>query len=308
MIVGDSETILRLNDLVERISEVDSTVLISGESGIGKELVAKTIHRLSARKNKSFIAINCGAIPPTLMESELFGYEKGAFTGAARQGKQGLFEMAQNGTIFLDEISDLPLNTQVKILRVLQEREITRVGGTTSIPIDVRVIAATNVSLYDRVASGEFRKDLFYRLNVIPINIPPLRSHKEDIPVLINHFLHQFNTKFQKNMSVSPQALSKMMAYNWPGNVRELENFIERMVVLNGRSTIGLEDLPVEFQQVKITKINSLREAVEEFEKELISKALAECASVALAAQQLGVDRTTISKKMKKYGLELHRD
>ncbi|RMG00831.1 MAG: sigma-54-dependent Fis family transcriptional regulator, partial [Nitrospirae bacterium] len=242
-VIGESKAMQEVFDIAVRVAKTDSTVLITGESGTGKELISSIIHYQSPRKDAPFVKVNCGALPDNLIESELFGYEKGAFTGANRQ-KPGRFELANNGTIFLDEVGDLPLQTQVKLLRVLQDGTFERLGGTETIKVDVRVIAATNRDLAEEVKKENFREDLFYRLNVIPLHIPPLRERKEDIPLLIEHFLKRYNSRFGKSVSVSKSAISALMGYSFPGNVRELENIIERAVALAQKDRIGVDDLP----------------------------------------------------------------
>jgi len=240
--VGKSPSMERIFSLIRQVADTKSTVLITGESGTGKELVARALHTHSTRKNNPFVTVNCGALPETLLESELFGYMKGAFTGAV-SNKQGLFEAANGGTIFLDEISATTPSLQIKLLRVLQEREFKRVGGTADIKVDVRVLAASNSDLQQDVAKGSFREDLYYRLNVIPIHLPPLRERKEDIPLLINYFLKNVSSgKAPKN--ISPEAMNRMLNYRWPGNVRELENAIERLNILASGDTIRIEHIP----------------------------------------------------------------
>ncbi len=241
---GDSEAVREVLVKVEQIAPVSSTVLIEGESGTGKELVARAIHRLSPRRGKAFIAVNVGALPETLLESELFGHEKGAFTGAAER-RIGRFELAHGGTIFLDEIGDVPPSTQVKLLRVLEEREVTRVGGTVPIPVDVRVVTATNSPLKESVERGRFRSDLYYRLNVLRIYLPPLRERREDIVLLVRRFVQEFSHEHSKEFrGITPEAMQALVEYSWPGNVRELRNLVESMVVLSHGKEIGLEDIP----------------------------------------------------------------
>jgi DNA-binding NtrC family response regulator len=248
-LIGQSEAIREVLVKVEQIAPVSSTVLIEGESGTGKELVARAIHRLSPRRNKPFIAVNVGALPETLLESELFGHEKGAFTGAAER-RIGRFELADTGTLFLDEIGDVPLATQVKLLRVLEEREITRVGGTQSIPVDVRVVAATNNPLRDGVEEGRFRSDLYYRLNVLSIYLPPLRERREDIPILVRQFITELSRQHDRPFKgISPEALEMLADYAWPGNVRELRNLVESMVVLAPGREIGPADIPRQIRE-----------------------------------------------------------
>jgi DNA-binding NtrC family response regulator len=248
-LVGESEGIREVLLRVEQMAPVSSTVLIEGESGTGKELVARAIHRLSPRRNQPFIAVNVGALPETLLESELFGHEKGAFTGAAER-RLGRFELAHGGTLFLDEIGEIPPSTQVKLLRVLEEREVTRVGGTQAIPVDVRVVAATNRPLKEQVAAGTFRTDLFYRLNVLSVYLPPLRERREDIPLLVRRFIREFSALHEREFrGITAAALQALVEYGWPGNVRELRNLVESMVVLAPGREIGLEDIPREIRE-----------------------------------------------------------
>ncbi|MCB4791022.1 MAG: sigma-54 dependent transcriptional regulator [Elusimicrobia bacterium] len=277
--LGNSKQMLGLFDLISQAGQNQSTILISGESGTGKELVARAIHKNGTRKNKPFIAVDCSAIPENLVESELFGHEKGAFTDATVQ-KLGKFELAGQGTIFLDEIGNLPLDIQSKILRAIESREITRVGGNKTINIGARIITATNIDLTKAIKDGKFREDLYYRLNVIPILVPPLRDRKEDIPLLIEHFIGYFNKILKKNVKgISKEALQLMMKYNWPGNVRELRNIIERLVALGSEDTISHTRLPFEIllseeNAVSSQELNSLKKARAEFEKRFILKVL----------------------------------
>jgi transcriptional regulator with GAF, ATPase, and Fis domain len=246
-LVGASEPIQQVMEFVRKVADSDSTVMIQGESGTGKELVARMLHFNSLRKDRPLVPVNCGAIPENLLESELFGHEKGAFTGATH-ARMGRFELANGGTIFLDEIGEMSLPLQVKLLRVLQEREFERVGGNRTIHVDVRIVAATNQDLETLVEEKRFRKDLFYRLNVIPIVIPPLRERRSDIPLLIDHFLTHFNqTKHTEVSGLAPDALHPLTEYDWPGNIRELENMIERLVVLKKRGVLSIGDLPENF-------------------------------------------------------------
>jgi PAS domain S-box-containing protein len=299
-----------------KIAEVDSTVLISGESGVGKEVIGDIIQRNSSRSKGPFVKLNCAAIPENLLESELFGYEPGAFTGARKEGKPGLFEVAHEGTLLLDEIGDIPLHLQVKLLRVLQQREIIRVGGTRPIPIDVRIIAITNRNLEEMVARGEFREDLYYRLNVIPIHVPALRERREDIPLLVRHFLDRFNQRYNLKKSISSGALELLMIYSWPGNIRQLENMIERLVVTTSAEVIEINNLPSCFlstspgesgngnQPVSVSSIIPLKQAVESLERQLLEKAFAVTNSCYKAAQLLEVDASTISRKASRYNIK----
>lgn len=257
-IVVKSGEMKNVMDLAIQMGRVDSTVLITGESGVGKEVVAKAIHQSSERTSGSLIKVNCGAIPDNLLEAELFGYAEGSFTGAKKGGKPGMFELADGGSLFLDEIAELPLNLQVKLLRVLQEEEIIRVGGTKPIKIDVRIIAATNRDLAKMLKEGEFREDLFYRLNVVPIEIPPLRERKEDISQLIFKFLDDFNKKYNKNKKIDLDTINFLESYDWPGNVRELKNLIERFVVISEKDIIDLNfylKVYIIEEEIKITTL-----------------------------------------------------
>ncbi|MFZ5944531.1 MAG: sigma 54-interacting transcriptional regulator [Bacillota bacterium] len=311
-IVAKSAGMLKVIDLALRVSQVDSTVIITGESGVGKEVIAKKIHLLSKRKNNSLIKINCGAIPENLLESELFGYEGGAFTGAKRDGKPGMFELASGGTLFLDEIGDLPLNLQVKLLRVLQEKEIVRVGGVKPIKVDTRIIAATNKDLTLMVRRGTFREDLFYRLNVVNIQIPPLRNRTDDLPPLISTILKKLNTKYGKQKNLSESVVECLLQYNWPGNIRELENTLERLVVLVNDDKIQVHNLPdfmqsIDKQSSDVVTLNSiapLKKAVEEMENQLLKKALKEYGTTRKVAKVLEVNQSTIVRKMKQYNIE----
>jgi transcriptional regulator with PAS, ATPase and Fis domain/NAD-dependent dihydropyrimidine dehydrogenase PreA subunit len=292
-----------------KVAQVTSTVMILGESGVGKEVVARFVHNASLRRGGPFVTINCGAIPPNLLESELFGYEAGAFTGAKRQGKPGMIETASSGTLFLDEISDLPLDLQVKLLQVIQERRLTRVGGIQPIEVDIRIIAATNRDLAKMVERGEFRADLFYRLNVVPIVIPPLRSRRDDIIPLIYHFLAKHNNTHRYNKTISRETREVLTQYSWPGNVRELENLIERLVVTVEGDEIGVEDLPQYIKErdvscnskVIVEGVIPLREAVEEVERQLIKHAQEEHETTYEIAEALGVNQSTVVRKLKKY-------
>ncbi len=312
-IVGRSKQILDILEIVHRVAPTDATVLLRGESGVGKEVFARAIHFLSNRSDKPFITVNCAAIPENLLEAELFGYEKGAFTGAYTS-KKGKFELANGGTIFLDEIGDMPVNLQVKLLRVLQEKEIERLGGNKPIKVDVRIIAATNRDLEQLIREGKFREDLYYRLNVIPIFIPPLRERKEDIPVLVQHFIEQFGNVYNKKVEVSPEVLDAFMAYDWPGNVRELQNVVERMVILDRDGVLTYEDLPMELKQFKEKK-EKVKTVVENFEgsiwdveKRMIEEALEKTGYVIKdAAKLLGMTPRQVSYRIKKYGINLPR-
>lgn len=313
-IISHHEKMQTVFEQVEKVADVDSTVLIYGESGTGKELIARAIHYNSYRQNKSLVPLNCGAIPEDLLESELFGHEKGAFTGATAS-RVGRFEMANGGTLFLDEIAEMRHNLQVKLLRVLQEREFERVGGSRTIKVDVRIIAATNKNLEELVARQRFRDDLYWRLNVIPITMPPLRERLSDLPLLIAHFCERFNSEKKQIHGISPEALQILQGYHWPGNVRELENMVERIVILKGEGIITPRDLPdailrtsdsgalpnLEFSDAGL----DFEATVQEFEKKLLLKALEKTAWVkSKAAGLLQMNRTTLVEKVKKLRLE----
>ncbi len=307
-IIAESVTMQNVMSLTKKLATVNSTVLITGESGVGKGLIARLLHEEGNRSGGPFVTVNCGAIPENLIESELFGYVPGAFTGSRAEGKRGLFEAAQHGTIFLDEISELPLNLQVNLLRVIQEREITPVGGVEPIPIDVRIVSATNKSLRELVKLGKFREDLFYRLNVVPINVPPLRDRPEDLLPLIHSNLVKCNEKLNENKSISPEALTVLFRYPWPGNIRELQNIIERLTITTNGNIITEENLPVFLKQEAITNANtnvnlSLAEAMEKAEKTILEKALADYGSTRAMAKALQVSQPTIVRKLHKHDL-----
>ena len=307
-IVAESLTMQNVMSLTKKLATVNSTVLITGESGVGKGLIARLLHEEGNRSSGPFVTVNCGAIPENLIESELFGYMPGAFTGSRAEGKRGLFEAAQNGTIFLDEISELPLNLQVNLLRVIQEREITPVGGVESIPINVRIVSATNKSLRELVRQGKFREDLFYRLNVVPINVPPLRDRPEDLLPLIHSNLVKCNERLNENKAISPEALTILFRYPWPGNIRELQNIIERLTITTNGDLITEENLPVFLRQEAITNANtnvnlSLAEAMEKAEKTILEKALADYGSTRAMAKALQVSQPTIVRKLHRYNL-----
>lgn len=313
-IIGQSEAISSLLNVVERVAQTDSTVLITGESGTGKELIAKALHFNSNRSHEPFIPVNCGAIPAELLESELFGHVKGAFTGAIAN-RTGRFELAQDGTLFLDEIGELSPSLQVKLLRVLQERTFEPVGGTKTLNANVRVIAATNVDLENAVENGRFREDLFYRLNVIPIRVPALRERKSDIPLLLHHFIETFNrTRGRQLKGISPEALSMLVNYQWPGNIRELENLVERLSILKGSGIVDIIDLPERYRKASIESDPRKLEipetgvdfntAVDAYENALIMRALEKTGwNRNQAALLLKLNRTTLVEKIKKKGL-----
>ena len=314
-IIGASPAMQKVFNLMKRIIKTDSTVLIFGESGTGKEVVAKAIHFNGSRKEKPFIAVHCGAIPENLLESELFGYTKGAFTGAIRD-KIGKFEAANHGTIFLDEIGTMPMHLQTKLLRVLQEQEVERVGSTRTTKIDVRVISATNQDLEEEVRKGTFREDLFYRLNVIPLHLPPLRERVEDILPLVRHFLEKNCQEMKRPlMTIAKDSLEALELYTWPGNVRELENAVERTVALTESSQITLDDLPPNISKVygkpaefslRVTQRGvDMAKMVNDIERKLISEALVLSDGVkAKAAAMLSLNRTTLVEKMRRLGME----
>jgi PAS domain S-box-containing protein/TyrR family helix-turn-helix protein len=306
-VIAKSTKMQDVLDRAIRSAQIDANVIICGESGTGKEVIAKVIHRASPRSEGPFIAINCGAIPENLLESELFGYERGAFTGANHTGKIGLFEVAQDGTLFLDEITSLPLNLQVKLLRVIQEKEFRRLGGKKNIHLNVRFIAATNQDIQSMVTDGAFRDDLYYRLNVINITIPPLRERPEDIAALVTHFTCYFNKKYHTDLSVSsPRVLEELLEYDWPGNVRELENAVESMIAL------GQENF-LESKFIKNKAVNpmdllggevSLADIIHETEKNIIINVYQKEGSTRRAARKLGVDQSTVVRKLHKYGYQ----
>ncbi len=306
--IGKSKKIQEVMQLVERVAPLPSTVLITGESGTGKEIIARMIHAKSPRAGKRFVAVNCGAIAENLIESELFGHVKGAFTGAIRD-KDGLFKIASGGTLFLDEISTIPMNLQVKLLRAIEEHEIMPVGSTRTIPVDARIIAASNRDLLKEVEEGRFREDLYYRLNVIGINVPPLRERRDDIPLLVNHFIQRFNRELNKNVQgVSPDVLQMFLSYQWKGNVRELENAIERAMILCDGDYIRPEHLPQNFSMVeyKTPTKGGLKEAVMEFEKVQILKTLELVeGDKKAAANLLGMSISSLYRKMAELGLDV---
>jgi DNA-binding NtrC family response regulator len=314
-IVGKSDPMLRIFDLVTQVASSRSTVLIQGESGTGKELIAKAIHANSPRKNQPFVPVNTGSMPTDLLESTLFGHVKGAFTSAI-SSKKGLFEVADGGTIFLDEIGTMSLETQSKILRVLQDRKFMHLGGVHEIQVDVRVIAATNIDLKVLVREGKFREDLFYRLNVITVDLPPLRSRAVDVPLLVNHFLSKFSSENGKTpRQISPEALRPLMDYGWPGNVRELENVIERAVVLSNSPVIGIELLPDHIvgrgspgKMFEHRPDASLFEIVEDCERRLIVDMLEKCAwNQTEAADRFHIPLSTLNQKIKRLNIEVRK-
>ena len=312
-LTGNSAPILELKEMISIVAPTNAWILIMGENGTGKELVARSIHKLSKRAYKPFVEVNCAAIPEDLIESELFGHEKGSFTGATEK-KRGKFDLAHEGTIFLDEVADMSLKAQAKILRILQEKKFERVGGNTFIPTDVRVLAATNKDLELEMEAGRFRQDLYYRLNVIPLRVPPLRERKEDIPVLTNWFLREFSLKeCEEGKTIADDALTKLIEHDWPGNVRELKNFIERLVIMVPQDVITANDIPLltegnhEIPEAALPLFasESFRTAKMDFEKEYIIKKLKEFdGNISKTAEAIGIERSNLHRKIKRYGLD----
>ncbi|RXT07304.1 AAA family ATPase [Ammoniphilus sp. CFH 90114] len=300
-LIMHSESMQRVIKIIQAVSQVDSTVLLLGESGVGKSAIANMIHRISNRASKPFVAVNCGALPENLIEAELFGYEHGSFTGGKKGGATGLFEVAHEGTIFLDGIAELPYRLQAKLLNVLQENTIRKVGSTENKKINVRIIAATNKDLSQLVKEKAFREDLFYRLNVVPLTIPALRERKEDIPHLINYFMSKYNKKYGLFMQLHPKVKDEFLHYHWPGNIRELENKIERMVVTNSQEGLGKGDFPQSNDELQFPP---LKQAKKQLEKELIQKAYRLYGNTYKVAEILEVDQSTIVKKLKEYRKE----
>ncbi|CVK21837.1 sigma 54-interacting transcriptional regulator [Sporomusa sphaeroides] len=311
-ILHRSKSMRQVIALAKAYARGGSTVLIRGETGTGKELFARALHAASPRADNIFVPVNCAAIPDTLLESELFGYEEGAFTGAVKGGKQGLFELANSGTLFLDEIGETSSHLQAKLLRVLQDRKVRRIGSSREIAVDVRILAATNRNLEDMIAGGTFREDLYYRLNVIPLFLPPLRERREDIPLLVDFFLRRFSTKLHKQVdTVSETALQKLCAYTWPGNIRELENVIERAVNIVTGPTL-LTDHIILQHSAPAAKVHlpvlhhTLEEALEETERELLCRAMRQFHTSRQIGKMLGLSHTTVLKKLRKHGLSLN--
>ncbi len=312
-IVAESPSMRRLLDMVLRVSQVDSTVLLQGESGVGKDVLARLVHQLSERRESPFVSVNCGAVPESLLESEFFGYEKGAFTSAARNGKAGLFEQANGGALFLDEVGELPLNLQVKLLKALQDRRCRRLGGTRNIDLDVRIIAATNRDLRKMVSEGSFRMDLFYRLHVVPIEIAPLRDRREDILPLALMFLKHFNRKYNVSRTLGHELMSVLEDHDWPGNVRELQNLIERLVVTADEDALSVKHLPSSITKgsglgspaFRLPGSLNLKDVREAAEREVIQEAMARAGNTRQAAKLLGVDHSTVVRKARRYGIDL---
>ena len=310
-IVGASAALKSVLSHVSKVAPTDSTVLISGETGTGKELIARAIHKHSRRAERAFVSLNCAATPPSLIASELFGHEKGAFTGAVQQ-RRGRFELAHSGTIFLDEIGEIPMDTQIVLLRVLQERQIERVGGSRAIPVDVRVVAATNRDLAAAIADGSFRSDLFYRLNVFPIHMPPLRKRREDIPILVEYFVKRFADMMAKRIRrIEKRTLELCERYPWPGNIRELQNIVERSVILCGGDTFSIDEAWLSQAPLRPEVAGALPSALQDQEKELIEAALGKSrgkvAGASGAAAKLGIPASTLESKIKQLGIEKGR-
>ena len=305
-IIGNNKKIIELKDAVKRVSHSDSTVLITGQSGTGKEVFANAIHETSNRRDNNFVKINCAAIPENLLESELFGYDEGAFTGSKKGGKIGKFELANHGTIFFDEIGDMSLDMQSKILRVLQDKVVEKVGGNNAKKVDVRIIAATNQNLIEKIEKGKFREDLYYRLNVVHIELPLLRDRKDDISVLGNFFIKKFNDKFGIYIErISDEAMSRMLDYNWPGNIRELENVIERAYNFVEGNEIVLENLPDNILNYMDASKGELNNKMNNYEKGMIVKTLKECSgNKSRTAKILGINRSNLYHKLKKYNIK----
>lgn len=308
-LVANSKEMIDVLNASAKVASVDSQVILRGESGVGKEVIAKFIHKNSKRSGEAFIKVNCGAIPDTLMESEFFGYEPGAFTGANKQGKPGVFELANRGTLFLDEIGDMPMDLQVKLLRVLEEQEFRRVGGVKTIRSDVRIIAATNQHLEEMVNEKKFRKDLYYRLQVYPIHIPPLRKRKDDISHLIQFFIDAYQKKHSIQIRIDSDVIQLLCQYDWPGNIRELMNVVERMAITSSNNEISIEHIPQElFSSTRQFIPNSLKEEVDLFEYQKLRRALIIHKSTRKAARSLNVSQPTFVRKMKQYSLKYGTD
>jgi len=318
--IGASASMLRLKEQIQMVAPTNASVLITGENGTGKELVARSVHFHSLRRDKPFIEINCAAIPEELIESELFGHERGAFTGAVSQ-KKGKFDLADGGTLFLDEIGDMSLKTQAKVLRILQERKFERVGGTRTLEVDVRIVAATNKLLEEEIRNGSFREDLFYRLNVVPFKVPALRERRDDVPLLAGYFLDAFCRREGRELKlIVPEAMEAMQRYDWPGNVRELKNIVERLVIMTPGGTITKNHLPDYFgaevngreagggRLDSVLELSSLREAREEFEKEFIIQKLEEHDwNVSRTAEAIELERSNLHRKIKSYGIDMKK-
>ncbi len=311
-IVATNNEMRKILALAAHIAKVDTTVLLQGESGVGKGDLSKYIHQKSARRDKPFVKIDCGVIPESLLESELFGYEKGSFTGSNTEGKQGLFEVANGGTIFLDEIGEMPLKLQSKLLSVLQDRQFLKIGGKEPLQVDVRILAATNRDLSEMVNSNTFRKDLYYRLNVVPILVPSLRERKDDIAPLVHYSMRKYNIKYDFNKIIEQEAIDALSKHSWPGNVRELENMIERLLVTNTSDIITLEDIPLSIrnnrqtiESIDINNLSSFKDAVDDFEKKLLLAAMDISDNTQEMAKILKIDRSTITRKLNKHQIRI---
>jgi PAS domain S-box-containing protein len=305
-LVGNSGVMKNIISMIGHICDMDTTVLLLGETGVGKSYIAKTIHKMGKACSQPFVQINCGSMPDNLIESELFGYEEGAFTGAVKKGKKGLLEVAGKGTIFLDEIGEMPMHLQVKLLHVLQERQAYRVGGTKPFDIQARIMSATNKNLKQLIKEGKFREDLYYRLNIVPINIPALRERRDDIPIFIKHFIAKYNIKYCLSKQLSAKSYEILAEYNWPGNIRELENTMERLIVSCDKSIIDegyLSDITGNLPKYvyELDESISLKEATEEFERQILFKAIEKYGTTRKVAEALKIDQSTVVKKMKKY-------
>ncbi|WP_235867304.1 sigma-54 interaction domain-containing protein [Priestia abyssalis] len=310
-IIGESEEIKHIIQMIHQVARLDVNVLITGETGVGKEVVANEIYMNSSRHDKPFIKVNCAAIPSTLLEAELFGYEKGAFTGASNKGKLGLFELAHKGTILLDEIADMPIDLQVKLLRVIQQKEVTRIGGTKPVELDVRIIAATNGDLKDLVSKGLFREDLYYRLHVFPIHIPPLRLRTSDIQKLTDYFLTSYNHKYGKDITFEQEALIVWSCYSWPGNIRELQNVLERTVIISAPSEVltshkvrKLLNLETDSED-SVDSGESYKKMMESYERKVLQHAIDRYGTTRKVAEHLKINQSTVVKKAKKLGIKL---
>ncbi len=316
-VIAQSTEFRRAIFLARRVARSDATVLITGESGVGKDIIAKYIHEYSARKELGpFVKIDCASLPATLLESELFGYERGAFTNARAEGKKGMFEVANNGTMFLDEIGEIPLEIQSKLLNALQDRQIKRLGGTAAIPVDVRIVSATNVDLAKMVRERKFRQDLYYRLNVVPIHVKPLRERTQDVLPLIKHFLSLYTEQYHQKKNIVPEAMNCLLNYPWPGNVRELKNTIERIVVTSPGNVVSIQDIPEEIRKGRfeetvdrggdknhVIQLGPLKTIIEEFERDVIRTAMDRHGNLNDVARLLDIDLSTLTRKNKKYFL-----
>ncbi|WP_404799239.1 sigma-54 interaction domain-containing protein [Bacillus aerolatus] len=311
--MGKSPAYLTLINMVDKIASTETTVLITGETGVGKNVIANRIHQLSERSHEPFVEINCGAIPETLIESELFGYKKGAFTGANSGGKAGLIKMADKGTLFLDEIGELPIHLQAKLLQFIQHKKFLPIGGTEHQMANVRIIAATNNDLLQQVQEGKFRSDLFYRLNVLPIRVPSVKERKMDIIDLLQFNLEKYNKKHKRHCRLSSDVMNRLQSYDWPGNIRELENLVERLVIIAAHDEIRLEDLPSHLQTQeklvfnlnKYEKGKSLTDILETIEREIIEEAYSEFKTTRKTAEELGITQSLLMRRVRKYKMKL---